>query len=173
MPPAVHVSQLGTPILQSSAGHIQQYLQSPISAYNRQSLGADITKIVANKYIKHVIILSATFGFFYSKGLIRLTAKTSSRSVLSTSSCKSVTLSERHDAWNHRQLDCLFHILFRLTSMKMSKLPVDSPHKGPVMRRAFTSHDAISKSWDAHRVIHAHITALEAGVVPVSQLKEL
>ena len=58
---------------------------------------------------------------------------------------------------NHRQLDCLFNSLFWLTWKKTSKSrntgpfwgnpPVTggSPHKGPVMRKAFPCHDAFIK----------------------------
>ena len=52
------------------------------------------------------------------------------------------------------QLKCLLKHLFRLTSKKILKPaalltvckgnpPVDSPHKGPVMQKAFPYHDAI------------------------------
>ena len=52
-------------------------------------------------------------------------------------------------SWNHRRFDCLLNHLLRRRSKKMSKLrvivlckgihrrPVDSPHKGPVMRKMF------------------------------------
>ena len=64
-----------------------------------------------------------------------------------------VTLHDRHDVPNHRQLHCLFNRLFRRISKKTSKLrtaglcegnqpgAVDSPHKGPVTRKAFPGHD--------------------------------
>ena len=56
---------------------------------------------------------------------------------------------EHHGVPNHRHLHCLLSRLFRLASKKTSKLrvtglfrgihlwPVDSPHKGPVMRKMF------------------------------------
>ena len=56
---------------------------------------------------------------------------------------------ERNGVWNHRRLDCLLNRLFRRKSKKSSKLrvtslcegnpplPVDSPHKRPVMRKCF------------------------------------
>ena len=56
---------------------------------------------------------------------------------------------------NHRQLDCLLKTLFKLTTKKQiiritgplwgeSTLQrVDSPHKGPVMRKTFPCHDVI------------------------------
>ena len=45
--------------------------------------------------------------------------------------------------WSHRQLGCLFDSSFRRTSRENRRSPVDSPHKRPVMRRAFPWHGVI------------------------------
>ena len=67
-----------------------------------------------------------------------------------------VSSHERHYVWNHHQLNWLCNNLFKLTSKKSPKptilafvrgihrCSVDSPHKGPVTRRAF------SMSWRHH-----------------------
>ena len=61
---------------------------------------------------------------------------------------------EHHGVSNHQQLECLFNSMFRLTTRKTSipcttgiceqleilRWPADSPHKGPVMWKAFPSH---------------------------------
>ena len=57
----------------------------------------------------------------------------------------------RNGVWNHRQLDGVFNNIFRLTTMKISKLrlsssrkiyrcSVVSPYKGQVMLKAFPRH---------------------------------
>ena len=61
-----------------------------------------------------------------------------------------VTSHERHGMSYHRQLRCLFSRLFRRTSNKTSKprvsgylWPVDSLHKGAVMRKMFPCHGVV------------------------------
>ena len=76
------------------------------------------------------------------------------------------TLQWRHNECggilNHRRLDCLLNHLFRCRSKKISKLsvtglcegmhqwPVDSPHKGPVMRKIFPFDDSHHVIQQAH-----------------------
>ena len=61
---------------------------------------------------------------------------------------------ERHRISNHRSLECLCNSFFGLTSKtnqrsallpfvkEIHRWPVDSPHKGPVMRKAYPFHHA-------------------------------
>ena len=54
-------------------------------------------------------------------------------------------------AWNHMRLNCLCNRLFRRISKKTWKLPVDSPHKGPVTRKMSPFHDVIMNGMDSCR----------------------
>ena len=62
-----------------------------------------------------------------------------------------VASNEHQDTCINLPLDCLLSSLFRLISKKTSKLlifgilwsPVDSPHKRPVIRKAFPRHDTV------------------------------
>ena len=67
---------------------------------------------------------------------------------------------ERNGVSNHRLLDGVLNRLFRRRSKKISKLcvtglrgihrsPVDSPHKGPVVRKIFPFNDVIMVAIDA------------------------
>ena len=69
-----------------------------------------------------------------------------------------MTTHERHGVSNHRQLDCLFSHLFSLTTKELPssalldpcegnhRLPMDFPHKGPVLLKVFLYLDVIMGS---------------------------
>ena len=63
---------------------------------------------------------------------------------------------EHHAVPNHQHLDCVFNSLFKLPIKENIKTPyhwpslretlqwlVDSPHRGPVMRRVLSRHDVV------------------------------
>ena len=86
---------------------------------------------------------------------------------------------EHHGVWNHRQPDCWFNHLFRVSSMKISKSvlrvffegnpPVTggfSPHKAPLTRYACPCDDVIMLSVNSltnklHRVWMVNITKIK------------
>ena len=83
-------------------------------------------------------------------------------------------LDEYHGVWNHRRLDCLFHIMFRRTTKKISKLCiaapfvmgiqkrlVESPHKRPTMLLVLTW-------WRYQMETFSAMLALCAGNSPVN-----
>ena len=77
-----------------------------------------------------------------------------------------VTSHERHGVSNQRWHECLLNSRFQVTANSTSKIhisgslwgnrrsPVDSPHKGPVVQKAFTCHDAMMTSLYTHYLPH-------------------
>ena len=86
-----------------------------------------------------------------------------------------VTSYELHGVPSHRQLDCLFNNYQQRKHRTPFVIgdyqwPVDSPHKGVIMRETFPCHDviAMAASYQVHLVRQHPPTVLAFGFVHIS-----